>query len=243
MLIGSLEIRKGEIMNLKTACYIAIFLSIGSMFFVFPGNLLFYFPIFQNAPDAAIHLLLTRFVPYFIVSFISIISYVILLISMVLRVKDPRSGTFGLGASSVLTVLTALALFWISIQYVIEGWGSMAPAQLIVYAASGIICFISGLVLLLFILMFLLNTAGAMWPALVRIVFTLLYSLVVISSLVLFVRASPKDYLYLIAYAITYFGIFMAIAADLLVMTAYIGHAKKTRAVSSAVPETRYQPV
>lgn len=228
-------------MTFKTACHISIVLSIGSMFFVFPGNLLFYYPIFSQSPAMAIHLIFTRFAPYFIFGSMSILGYVTLLFSMLFRIKDSRSAACGLIAATVLTAVAALGLVALSISYVIES--KLPPLVLLVYAASAIICFINGLVLCLFILMFLRNTLGAMWPALLRIAVTILYCIATIGSFVVFVTASPEEIIYMVTYTVTYFGIFMAIAADLLVMTAYIGYVRRHRPSSAPLNAAPCQTV
>lgn len=220
-------------MNLKTACYTAIILSIGSMFITCPGYLLFYYPVFRDALAMAVHLLLTDVVPYLMVTFISTVGYVLFLFALAFGAKTSRSSSLGLIAATVLIALGTFGNTARAVMHMINAFDQTPPLGLFVFAASGVVNFISELILCVFILMLLQKTPGAIRLAWTRLVFTILYSLMTIGSFVLSVLAFPTKTLYVVAYVIMYFGIFMAIAADLLVMTAYIGHARKIKQAES----------
>lgn len=235
-------------MNLKNACYLAMILVIGSFIIGTLSHLLGYYPVFKNAPDQVMRIMLISFVPYRALAFVSTAGFVIFLVSLPLREKDSRAGKTGLSVAAVLLALTTLANLGLSLFHITRMFEHIHGPQVFFYVATSAAGLISELLLCLFVAMLISDTARPAALAVINIVAAILFTIVVgVNIIINFNQAPDQEQIwYTLASVLSGFGVLLHTGAIILPMAAYIKHTQKSDpspADSALIFEPQQQPM
>lgn len=235
-------------MNLKNACYLAMILVIGSFIIGTLSHLLGYYPVFKNAPDQVMRIMLISFVPYRALAFVSTAGFVIFLVSLPLREKDSRAGKTGLSVAAVLLALTTLTNLGLSLFHIIRMFEHIHGPQVFFFVATSAAGLISELLLCLFVAMLISDTARPAALAVINIAAAILFTIIVgVNIVVNFNRAPEQEQIwYMLASVLSGFGVLLHTAAIILPMAACIKHpqpAEIPAEIQTAVPDFMQEPL